>query len=313
MHQLAVVSAPNEWPVGWKLRDFQVHHHTALKGLASDLRFDCIVLVEPRPEEVNSVLRGLKERDRHGAVAVLLAARAGAAGVDLLLERYPCDGFLDLSWPEGLAAAGLRIALNHVELGRNLVEIQRVVIEQTRQQMTSLYDLAHHDGLTNLFNLRYFADLMERQHERSKRQGQSYALVFIDLDDLKQLNTRYGHAGGSFALNELARTIASTIRGTDVAVRLGGDEFALFLADSDQSQATELAQRLCARVREHRFEVDRQSVSLTVSCGVSAYPQDGLFYRDLLKHADCALMHAKAAGKDRVVGYVPSLEASLTH
>ena len=312
MHQLAVVSAPTEWPTSWRLRDFQVHHHTALKSLASDLRFDCIVLVEPRPEELSWVLGGLKERDRLGAVALLVAGRARAAGLDLLLEHSACDGFLDLFWPEALAAAVLRIALGHVESGRNVVEIQRVVIEQTRQQMTALYDLANHDGLTNLFNLRYFADLMERQHERSRRQGQSYALVFIDLDDLKLLNTRYGHAGGSVALNELARTIAATIRGADVAVRLGGDEFAIFLADCDQSQATELAERLCARVREHHFEVDRQPISLTVSCGVSSYPENGLFYTDLLKHADCALMHAKASGKDRVVGYVPSLEAPLT-
>jgi diguanylate cyclase (GGDEF)-like protein len=313
MHQLAVVSAPSEWPAGWRLRDFQVHHHTALKGLAADLRFDCIVLVEPRPEEVASVLRGLKERDRQGAVALLVAGRATSGQMHLLLDQFPCDGFLDLSWPEPLAAAGLRIALSHVELGRNMVEIQRVVIEQTRQQMTSLYDLANHDGLTNLFNLRYFADLMERQHEQSKREGQAYALVFIDLDDLKRLNTQYGHAGGSLALNELARTIASTIRGSDVAVRLGGDEFAVFLADCDQSQATELAWRLCSRVREHQFEVDGQKISLTISCGVSAYPEDGLFYTDLLKYADAALLHAKASGKNRVVSYARSLQPPLAH
>lgn len=312
MHQLAVVTAPNEWPAGWRLRDFQVHQHRALKGLAADVRFDCIVLVEPRPEEVNLVLAGLKERDRFGAVAMLVAGRPASAGMHALLERYPCDGFLDTTWPEALAQTGLHIALRHVELGRNMVEIQRVVIEQTRRQMTSLYDQANHDGLTNLFNHRYFAELMERQHERSKRDAQAYALVFIDLDDLKALNTNHGHAGGSWALNELARTIATSIRATDVAVRLGGDEFAVFLADCDQPQATDFAWRLCKRLRDHHFDFEGTPMAITISVGVAAYPADGALYSDLLKHADTALLHAKATGKNRVVAYTPSLHASLT-
>ena len=312
MHQLAVVSAPTAWPAGWKLRDFQVHQHRALKGLAADVRFDCIVLVEPRPEEVNLVLAGLKERDRFGAVAMLVAGRPQSTGMHVLLERYQCDGFLDTSWPEALASAGLHIALRHVELGRNMVEIQRVVIEQTRRQMTELYDQANHDGLTNLFNHRYFAELMERQHERSKRDGEAYALVFIDLDDLKRLNTTYGHAGGSVALNELARTIATTIRAADVAVRMGGDEFAVFLADCDQSQATEFAWRLCKKLREHHFEYEGSAMAITISVGVAAYPADGTLYSDLLRNADSALLHAKATGKDRVVAFTPSLHSPLT-
>jgi diguanylate cyclase (GGDEF)-like protein len=312
MHQLAVVSAPNEWPASWKLRDFQVHQHRALKGLAADVRFDCIVLVEPRPEEVNLVLAGLKERDRFGAVAMLVAGRPASVGMHVLLERYPCDGFLDTSWPEALASAGLHIALRHVELGRNMVEIQRVVIEQTRRQMTALYDQANHDGLTNLFNHRYFAELMERQHERSKREGEAYALVFIDLDDLKRLNTNHGHAGGSVALNELARTIATSIRAADVAVRLGGDEFAVFLSACDQSQATDFAWRLCKKLREHRFEFEGTTLSITISVGVAAYPADGTLYSDLLRNADSALLHAKATGKDRVVAFTRSLHSTAT-
>src|SRR4051794_25578262 len=124
MNQVAVVSASREWPQAWKLRDFHLHHHAALGSLAADARFQCVLLVEPRPEELDGLLQSLKERDRLGAVATLVAGHAGSPGLHALLERYPCDGFLDLSWPESLAAAALRIALSHVELGRNLVEIQ---------------------------------------------------------------------------------------------------------------------------------------------------------------------------------------------
>lgn len=308
MHQLAVIAAPQRWPAHWTLREFTLHHHRALSSLGADARFDGVAIVEPAPGEVDGVLSALEEREQVGAFATLVVGHASDGGVPALLQRHRFDGFIDLTWPEDLAAASIRVALAHVELGRNLVEIQRVVIQQAREQMVSLYEQAIHDGLTNLFNHRYFAEMMERRHERSRRLGETYALVFIDLDNLKDLNTRYGHAGGSQALNELARLIAATIRATDVAVRLGGDEFAVFLSGCDQPQGIEFARRLCSKLHAHRFEVDGQPLSITVSCGVASYPEDGLLHSDLLKHADSALLHAKAQGKDRAVGFVQVLE-----
>lgn len=311
MHQLAVIAAPNQWPRHWALPDFVVRHHPSPEALDPEERFDGIALVEPAPREVGAVLEQLKARDPLRGVATLIAGRAAAPASQALLEHHQFDGFIDLDWPARIAAANLRIALGHVEMGRNLVDIQRVVIQQARQQTTSLYELAHHDGLTNLFNQRYFAELMERQHARSTRLGESYALVFIDLDDLKRLNTRHGHTGGSQALNELARAIGATIRSSDVAVRLGGDEFAIFLAGCDQARGAEFARRLCARVRALRFDVEGQPVSITISCGVAAYPEDGRLYSDLFKRADAALLEAKAQGKDRIVTFSPPRHSRL--
>ena len=305
MPTLAVVSAPNAWPAHWELPELTLEHHATIEGIDPEDRVDGILLVAPCPKDVAALLRGLEEREHRGAVAMLVAGQADAPNM-AALAAYPCDGFLDLAWPDALAGAAIRTALGHVELGRNMVEIQRAVIAESRQQMAALYQLANHDGLTNLFNQRYFAAQMERQHERSKSKGQSYAMVFIDLDDLKQLNTRYGHAGGSKALHELARIIASSIRTTDVAVRVGGDEFAIFLANSDQSGGTEFASRLCAKLRNHHFEFDTQDVSMTISCGIASYPEDSSAYSELLRHADQALLHAKALGKNRAVGYAPS-------
>lgn len=274
---------------------------------------DGVILVDPQPCEVSAVLLGLEERERLGGGATLIAGQASSPGIHALLEQHPFDGFLDLSWPEALAATTIQTALRHVE-ARHVIALQRVVIEQARGLSTSLYELANHDGLTNLFNHRYFAEQMERRHEHSQRAGEAYAMVFVDLDDLRQLNTRYGHAGGSQALHELAGIIASSIRGTDVAVRVGGDEFAIFLPGRDQAAGTAFASRLCARLRGHHFAVDDQDVSITVSCGVSSYPEDSSRYADLLKHADSALFHAKALGKNRAVGFESSQESSsLTH
>ena len=304
MQQLAVVSASNAWPAHWALREFQVHHHTSLDDLDASVRFQCVLLVEPQLEQLDDLLQALKERDRLGAVATLVAGRAESPGVHALLAQYPCDGLLDLAWPETLAAAGLRIALEHVALGRNMVEIQRMVIDQSRQQLSALYQLSTGDGLTADFTQRHFAELMERQHDRSVRRGQSYALVFIDLDDLPQLEAEHGHEGRARAVNELAGAIASSVRTTDVAMRLGGDEFAVFLSDCDQASGIDFANRLCSKVRQH---------AMTVSCGVASYPADGAVYSELLKHADAALAHAKATGKNRAVGFAPSLHPTLTH
>lgn len=308
MHQLAVIAAPQRWPAHWAFPEFTLHHHRAVSALKADARFDGVALVQPEPGEADEVFSALQEREQVGAFATLVVGRSDDGLTPALLQRHRFDGFIDLTWPEDLAAASIRVALAHVELGRNLVEIQRVVIQQAREQMVSLYEQAIHDGLTNLFNHRYFAEMMERRHERSRRLGETYALVFIDLDDLKGLNTRCGHAGGSQALNELARLIAATIRATDVAVRLGGDEFAVFLSGCDQAQGLEFARRLCARLRAHRFQVDGQPLGITVSCGVASYPEDGLLHSELLKHADSALLHAKAQGKDRAVGFVAVFE-----
>ena len=304
MQQLAVVSASQSWPAHWALREFQVHHHASLDELDASVRYRCVLLVEPPLDELDDLVESLKERDRLGAVATLVVGRAQSPGVHALLAQYPCDGFLDLDWPETLAAAGLRIALEHVALGRNMIEIQRMVIDPSRQQLSALDALSNGDGLTADFAQRHFAELMERQHARSVRRGQSYALVFIDLDDLRQRETEHGPEGSSRAVNELAGAIALSVRTTDVAMRLGGDEFAVILSDCDQASGIDFANRLCSKVRQH---------AMTVSCGVASYPADGAVSSELLDHADAALAHAKATGKNRAVGFAPSLHPTLTH
>lgn len=304
MHHVAVVSRPGGWPAHWKLADLQLHH-LALAEATSDLRVQCIALVEPEPDELRFVLERLEALDRVGAVATVVAGQASSPRVHALVDRGPCDGFLDLRWPEPLAAACLRLAMSQVEEGRNVVQLQRAVIDQARQQMAQLYDLANHDGLTNLFNQRYFAELMERQHHRSLRRREPYTLVFIDLDDLKLLNTRHGHDGGSRALHELASTIMVSIRSTDVAVRLGGDEFVVLLQNCEQQAGVDFGNRLCARLEELRFEVAGKPLSITVSCGVASFPKDGVEWSELLKQADEALHRSKVLGKNRVTAAEP--------
>ncbi len=313
MRQLVVISEADAWPRAWRFQGFQMHFAAPSTPLPSFATVDCVAMVEPQARDVDAALHHLRFTGRAQAAAVVLAANCAMPSTRQLVEWHPFDALVDLAWPSLIAEAGVMMAIRNVELGRNLVEIQRVVIEEAQKDTSSLYDLAVHDGLTNLYNNRHFAALMHRQHEKSQRSRETYALVVIDLDDLKHLNTRHGHAGGSKALNELAATIAASTRADDVAVRLGGDEFAVFLADCTKEQGVEFANRLCARLRDHVFDVDGKPLSITISCGVSSFPEDGETYPQLLKHADHALLRAKALGKNRVVGFTPELESLLEH
>jgi diguanylate cyclase (GGDEF)-like protein len=236
-------------------------------------------------------------------IGKLLGADANLPGIETLLMDEEFDGYLDLTWPESLARAAITTALRHVELGRNIVEIQRTILTQSRNETAAWRELAGHDELTHLFNRRHFSEAVAREHDRSRRREHPYALVFIDLDNLKQLNTRWGHAGGSKALRELAGLLMASVRTSDMAARMGGDEFVVFLDDCDANGALEFANRLCQTVREHAFDVDGVAVPISVSAGVAAYPRHGQDYAELLQCADVALYEAKALGKGCAVAF----------
>jgi len=308
VYQLAVIASPGQWPQHWALHDFELAHLHSLSELPVAARPDTVAFVRPGPDELPAALAQLDERDDTGSVARLLVERADVEGVGELLRRHHFDGFIDLAWPSSVVEAGLRTALTHVELGRTIVDIQRGVMAEQRHETASLYELANHDGLTHLFNQRYFAQLMQREHQRSRHRAEAYTLVFIDLDDLKRLNTHHGYACGSRALAELAFLIAATTRATDMAVRMGGDEFAVFLPGCEKAQGVEFAERLVSRLRAHRFEHDGRWLSITASCGVASYPEDGDAYPTLLAHTDHALRSAKRSGKDRAVTLPLSLQ-----
>lgn len=299
MYQLAVIAPPGQWPEHWALRDFQLAYVSSMNELPASARPDTVAFVHPGASELPRALEQLDARDGAGTVARLLVERGDVAGVGELLQRHHFDGFIDLAWPAAVVEAGLRTALTHVELGRTIVDIQRVVMAEQRRETESLYELATHDELTHLFNQRYFSQLMQREHHRSQQRFEAYSLVFIDLDDLKRLNTDFGYASGSRALAELAFLIAATTRATDLAVRMGGDEFAVFLPGCEKQQGLEFAERLVSRLRTHRFRHDGRWLRITASCGVASFPEDATAYPELLAHADQALRSAKRAGKNR--------------
>lgn len=153
--------------------------------------------------------------------------------------------------------------------------------EQIRYQAT-------HDALTGLANYREFMDTLERELRRAERSGHSFAVLLLDLDDLKQINDRMGHLSGNRALKRLAGVMREQCRATDLTARYGGDEFGVVLVDADQTMAQHAAERIESCVR-----TDGGVPPISVSIGSAVYPADGRTAADLLSAADRQLYRQK--------------------
>ena len=147
---------------------------------------------------------------------------------------------------------------------------------------------ASHDGLTGLANYREFFESLEHEVRRAERTRHSFALLLLDLDDLKSINDRFGHLAGNRALNRLARAMKEHCRGTEIAARYGGDEFAILLLDADGTRAKNAAERISSCLR-----LQTDTPTLSVSIGFSVYPVDGLSAPQLLEAADKRLYQNK--------------------
>jgi diguanylate cyclase (GGDEF)-like protein/PAS domain S-box-containing protein len=155
---------------------------------------------------------------------------------------------------------------------------------------------ATHDALTGLVNYREFMDTLDREVRRADRSQHSFALLLLDLDELKHINDRLGHLAGNRALQRLAAVMKQHCRSTDLAARYGGDEFTLLLIDSDPGMAKHIAERI-----QGCLSSDRGDPRLSVSIGTSVYPDDGRTAQELLEAADQRLYRRKRNSTNRSI------------
>lgn len=180
----------------------------------------------------------------------------------------------------------------------------------TERKLTEqrMHELAYYDTLTKLPNRSLFYDRLERELLRVKRDKElKGAVVFIDLDNFKIINDSYGHRVGDELLQTMAMRIKSSTRESDTISRLGGDEFTILitearcLADIDIT-ARRVLQELCKPVK-----IENKEFTITASLGVSVFPQDAIDGDALIKHADTAMYHAKAQGKNNIEYFTTEL------
>jgi diguanylate cyclase (GGDEF)-like protein len=162
------------------------------------------------------------------------------------------------------------------------------------------------DGLTNVFNRRYFEDALAREFDTASRHAWPLSVVFVDLDRFKQINDSHGHQAGDAVLVEVATLLGESLRDTDVVARYGGDEFVLLLPGVDASQADRVGQRLVAGAHGRMATTaEGRKVEITLSLGIATCDSQHRFTspKDLLAAADSALYHSKRNGRDRYTCY----------
>ncbi len=158
------------------------------------------------------------------------------------------------------------------------------------------------DPLTGLFNRRYMEESMSRELHRAAREGVPVAAIMLDLDHFKLFNDTFGHAAGDALLRALARSLQQNIRADDIACRYGGEEFTLILPAISTDDALRRAQQIRESIKHLNVQHLGASLgSVSVSIGVSFFPEHGETVEALLRAADAALYCAKAEGRDRIV------------
>lgn len=175
-----------------------------------------------------------------------------------------------------------------------LLGLKRAILYQRVQE------LAITDSLTQVFTRRYCLERLDEEIERSKKFKYSFSFLMIDLDYFKEYNDRYGHLVGDAILKEVAKTIKETIRQIDLMARFGGEEFLIILTETDKEKAKFAAERIRKAAEDQHTRVYDEDLKVTISIGISTFPDDGKDVQALIDKADSLLYQAKQAGRNRI-------------
>ncbi|MEW5807555.1 MAG: diguanylate cyclase [Acidobacteriota bacterium] len=195
----------------------------------------------------------------------------------------------------GLRVAALDYFLNIEKKLDNPKVVELSVFEETEKSALT-------DWLTGLHNQRFFRICLQKEFHRARRYKFPLSLLFLDIDNFKDLNDTYGHLFGDMILKEVSKILRRVIRDSDFLFRCGGEEFAVILPETARMGAYIVSERVRKGIEEYfkKKEVGKKRVGVTVSGGISVFPDDALADIEIIKKADQALYNAKATGKNRI-------------
>jgi diguanylate cyclase (GGDEF)-like protein/PAS domain S-box-containing protein len=261
----------------WNAGAERLYGHTAAEAIGQR-----IALVEPlgRPDD---------------SAAVLALIRRGRPIENLETVRVRKDGaevHVSLTVSPIVDARGRVIAA---------AEIGRDITARKRADRRVAY-LAYHDDLTGLPNRLMFGEHLDLALARAQRHGRQVAVLYVDLDDFKQVNDTYGHEAGDQLLRQIARRLERATRATDLVARHGGDEFIVLVADlpGGEPSAREIAQTIAGHVEQALAApalLDGATITAGGSVGIALYPEDATTSDALLRLADAAMYRSKELGQ----------------
>jgi diguanylate cyclase (GGDEF)-like protein len=218
----------------------------------------------------------------------------------LLLETPRIGGIVGI----GLHSSVLLDNVRHMVIGSILTTLLNLVgsVKAIYKYTKDLEHYATRDPLTNLYNQRMFWELLGYEVGRSKRHGQKFAVMVLDMDNFKTINDRYGHHFGDSFLKDVATILQHSVRSGDMVTRYGGDEFAIVLPEADDTQAHMIASRIVDGLESHVINApDGYKLKATTSIGIAISPTHGDSPKDLFLIADNMMYKAKKAGKNCIV------------
>ena len=236
------------------------------------------------------------------APALLTAKKLGirifSSLVEAIEESRPCLAF-NLTGDEGVT----QYAQAHLGSGNIIGGFQArflwnllTRLKQTNEQIT---DLAHHDNLTGLPNRILFYDRLNQAIKRARRDNAQIALFYLDLDGFKLVNDTLGHDAGDALLREASKRMLACVRESDTVARMGGDEFTVILCKALTDNIKDRVARQIVEALAEPFMINGKSCMVSVSIGISLYPDHGDTAEQLVKIADAAMYLAKRGGKNR--------------
>jgi len=192
------------------------------------------------------------------------------------------------------------------ELKRTNCQLEGEIAER-RQAESKLNYLAYHDPLTGLANRRCFIERLEESLREAGERGQRLAVLFIDLDQFKQVNDSLGHGVGDELLITVAARLSDNVRLIDMLARLGGDEFICLMEAVRDEDDVEMVAGEIISAFDMPFRLGDQELFLSASIGISLFPGDGSSVMDLMRNADTAMYRAKAVGRGQFHFYTPEM------
>jgi diguanylate cyclase (GGDEF)-like protein len=216
---------------------------------------------------------------------------------------------VDLGSTNGTFLNGSRVSVaelkdgDKIQVGSNTVLKFSLTDELEEQFQKSIYEQATRDGLTRVYNKKYFMDTMRKEFAYCLRHRVALALLMLDVDHFKKINDTFGHQTGDHVLAKVAQKMADTIRTEDLLARYGGEEFALMLREATDDQALACAERIRRAVEGTELQAAGAALRVTISVGVATlFDSDFSQPEELIACADRHLYRAKGAGRNRVDG-----------